>query len=359
MKDNDDKDILRIDDAAERAASLLDGLMNGDLSEGRLDELRAWLKSGVNEDVKYDALEGIISGLEENTAPGKEDYERLYKTMVAFGLLPGGKRQAPAVKLRRPWYVKALPRIAAVIIPAAVIFGVGYFIARAPRAEPVQQIAQTTVSVSADQKREITLPDGSTVKLEAGSEISYNDNFADRRHVELSGEAVFDVMKITDETGVSLPFDVSTGHLTVNVQGTVFRVSGRIGAEHTTVSLYEGSVSVEVDSMLSLLGRGERLSLNNYTHEYEIGLIPASEMLANGERPLLRFKEASLANLITAMQTNYGVAFEVAAGIDAAKGLYTFNFEGVGLERALNLLNRSNSDLQFVLKGDKVTVITK
>ena len=359
MKDNDDKDILRIDDAAERAALLLDGLMNGDLSEKRLDELRAWLKSGINEDVKYNALEGIISGLEENTAPGKDDYERLYKTMVDLGLLSGGKRQAPAVIFRRPWYVKALPRIAAVIIPAAVIFSVGYFIASLSKTEYVQQIAQATISISADQKREITLPDGSTVKLEAGSEISYNDNFADTRHVDLTGEGVFNVAKITDETGAPLPFDVLTGHLTVNVLGTVFRISENADAEHTTVSLYEGSVSVEVDSTSSLLACGERLSLNNYTRAYEIGLISANEMLANGERPLLRFKEASLANLITAMQANYGVAFEVAAGIDTVKGLYTFNFEGVGLERALNLFNRSNSDLQFVLEVDKVTVITK
>lgn len=91
-----------------------------------------------------------------------------------------------------------------------------------------------------------TLPDGSTVDLNADSRLSYPRTFstisilqADRRRVELRGEAYFDI-----ESG-ERPFVVRTPTAEVEVVGTAFVVRSRAENEHAThVALEEGALRV-------------------------------------------------------------------------------------------------------------------
>ena len=91
-----------------------------------------------------------------------------------------------------------------------------------------------------------TLPDGSAVELNADTRLTYPRSFstialleADRRVVELRGEAYFEV-----EPG-GRPFVVRTATARVEVTGTAFSVQSREGEEgETQVALAEGRLRV-------------------------------------------------------------------------------------------------------------------
>lgn len=82
-----------------------------------------------------------------------------------------------------------------------------------------------------NQKRQIILPDGSTVVLNAGSELSYAPGFgSSSRDVKLKGEAYFNVIP-----GLTLPFRVFSGGSVVRVTGTSFSVYQVDGEVHVSV----------------------------------------------------------------------------------------------------------------------------
>jgi ferric-dicitrate binding protein FerR (iron transport regulator) len=108
-----------------------------------------------------------------------------------------------------------------------LVFGAGLFFVPKTVNAPYGEIAN------------VTLPDGSEVELNSGSEIHYNRLFSlSNRKVSLNGEAFFSVQK------GSLPFEVSANGSTVRVTGTKFNVRSwrEDPGKETEVSVVEGSV---------------------------------------------------------------------------------------------------------------------
>lgn len=96
--------------------------------------------------------------------------------------------------------------------------------------------------------KELRLPDGSWVTLNANSSIRYRNNWSKRgeREVWLGGEAYFHVekQKQADNDSQLVQFVVHTDELDVKVVGTEFNVYQRRGT--TEVALTEGKVRVNV-----------------------------------------------------------------------------------------------------------------
>lgn len=86
----------------------------------------------------------------------------------------------------------------------------------------------------------LELPDGSSVWVNANSEIRYPVRFAATREVELSGEAYFEVAKIQQGTA-SVPFFVRGERQTIQVLGTKFNVNF---GDDNLVALLEGKVAL-------------------------------------------------------------------------------------------------------------------
>ncbi len=85
--------------------------------------------------------------------------------------------------------------------------------------------------------RDVSLPDGSVVQLDAGSAISVDYEEAERRIVLLSGQAFFQVTR-----DVHRPFAVQAGDVAIVVTGTAFSVSKT--ATTIDVAVQTGSVEV-------------------------------------------------------------------------------------------------------------------
>ena len=94
-----------------------------------------------------------------------------------------------------------------------------------------------TVTVPFGARTNFELPDGSTVWLNAGSTLSYSNQFKENRPVELSGEAFFDVKKSKK------PFIVNTRYGNVEVKGTSFNVKA-YEQEYLQATLVSGAVLV-------------------------------------------------------------------------------------------------------------------
>ena len=161
------------------------------------------------------------------------DYERIVDSLKQFKsddlnvdealeLLKLRKRRAGNV-YRINW-VKSSMRLAA----AVVILMTSYFV--------FMYIQVTHVETQPAQSAELFLPDSTSVNLNAGSIISYRKFRWDHdRHVELDGEAYFQVRK-------GSRFDVITNMGTVTVLGTKFNVRNR--SNYFEVTCYEGLVRV-------------------------------------------------------------------------------------------------------------------
>lgn len=90
------------------------------------------------------------------------------------------------------------------------------------------------------QPRRFQLDDGTSVKLENGSELTYRKGFAaDKRELRLTGKAHFDVVKDSQR-----PFTVISGAIRTTALGTSFSVDAFIASPQMIVQLFEGKVLV-------------------------------------------------------------------------------------------------------------------
>lgn len=101
-----------------------------------------------------------------------------------------------------------------------------------------KSIAQAT---NFGEQSQLTLPDASTVKLNANTELVYNKKWetSKKREVSLKGQAFFDVESTKDKA----TFTVKTAHFDVEVLGTEFDVLSRKSG--SSVTLKEGKVKVK------------------------------------------------------------------------------------------------------------------
>lgn len=87
----------------------------------------------------------------------------------------------------------------------------------------------------------LTLPDGTRVKMNAGSTLNYPTTFKEHsREVQLKGEAYFEVAQQRER-----PFTVRTSDQVITVLGTHFNVAAYAGPSPTKTTLTEGKVHVK------------------------------------------------------------------------------------------------------------------
>ena len=116
-------------------------------------------------------------------------------------------------------------------------------------AEKRSELLYNTITVPAGGEYRVLLSDGSSVRLNSCSALTYPVAFAgDVREVKLTGEAYFDVAK-SDK-----PFIVNTANIDVRVLGTSFNLSDYTADHEASVTLVAGKVSVR--------GRDEQKEFN-------------------------------------------------------------------------------------------------
>lgn len=130
-----------------------------------------------------------------------------------------------------------LPRVAAVFLLGAVVaFAISYQLYNNKQKELVYH----EVSSPAGAKSKITLPDGSSIWLNAGSTLKYSNRYGRKnRQVDLTGEAFFEVV-----ANRSKVFVVKTADLDIKAYGTTFNVKSYPEEDRVEATLVEGSIGV-------------------------------------------------------------------------------------------------------------------
>lgn len=158
-------------------------------------------------------------------------------------------------------------------------------------------------------KTKLTLPDGSTVWLNAGSKMVYSQGFgvSDRR-LAFQGEGYFEVEK-NDE----MPFLVQTHDVNVTVVGTKFNFRNYPEDEEAVVELLEGKVALEnqlKEESVRYLPPNEKMVLHKATGEMDITSAKVKEATLWTENILL-FDEDLLPDIVRKLERSYHVRIEI------------------------------------------------
>lgn len=158
-------------------------------------------------------------------------------------------------------------------------------------------------------KTKLTLPDGSTVWLNAGSKMIYSQGFgvSDRR-LAFQGEGYFEVEK-NDE----MPFLVQTHDVNVTVVGTKFNFRNYPEDEEAVVELLEGKVALEnqlKEEAVRYLSPNEKMVLHKATGEMDITSTKVKEATLWTENILL-FDEDLLPDIVRELERSYHVQIEI------------------------------------------------
>ncbi len=198
--------------------------------------------------------ERILAWVEECPENRKEfsNAHILYAGLALYAPLPAGGRRSNRILRRTVRY--------AVQIAAAVALVVGtVHVSRTLCLKSLSR-QEIAVSVPAGQRMQITLPDGSQIQLNSGTELRYPVVFArDSRRVKLSGEALFEVTPDARK-----PFVVETFTSDIEVLGTRFDVLADEARSEFSTTLITGKVKVahRTDPAQTLVIRpGEKVSL--------------------------------------------------------------------------------------------------
>lgn len=173
------------------------------------------------------------------------------------------------------------------------------------------KLAEFTVEAPAGSRTNLKLPDGTSVWLNAGSELSYSQGFGlTDRNVHLSGEAYFEV-----EHDESMPLVVNVKGASITDIGTKFNISAHADEDFISVSLIEGAAEVrnlfrEMPEV-ALLKPGQQADVNRMDGHMSVrwqNAIAASEWV-NGA---LIFDNASLASISKELARRYNVSVSIA-----------------------------------------------
>ena len=196
----------------------------GALTEAEERELTAWRDASPEHDGLYAAYQKLWYATAPAQRPFSADLDAEW-SRLRERLNLDAPPKARILTLRRSWMVAAAAMV--FIIGAVVVF----------LAQPTMPPAITVATANAETQA-VTLADGSVVRLNSGSTLTYPPVFpGDERRVVLQGEALFEV------TPGETPFVVASDKAEVRVLGTVFNVWAR--GEETRVAVREGRVALE------------------------------------------------------------------------------------------------------------------
>lgn len=200
----------------------------------------------------------------------------------------------------------------------------------------------------------VVLPDGSQLKLNAGTEIRYQYNKITRkRELFFSGEAFFDVAHS------KTPFILKTrGGMNLEVLGTKFNVSAYPENRNVKTTLVEGSILLSNEAGDKLLLKPDQVAqFNNKTKNLKYIDIGKERMLGWIENKIV-LDHTSLLELKYKLERLYGVEIELTPATIGKEISYTGVFAEETITDVLGALEKVSS-INYSIKGKKVTITKK
>lgn len=211
------------------------------------------------------------------------------------------------------------------------------------------------VSTSYGERKEVRLPDGSTVMLNSLSKLSYPEAMSgNTREVHLQGEGYFDVAKDANRT-----FIVKAENLNIKVLGTKFNIEAYENEESVTTTLFEGSVSVTLDNgHTDKLEPGDQAVFRKNENKVSIGKSASVDKEVEWQKGVYTFDNAPLSEILKTLNREYNKDFKLN-NQDLEKLRVTLRFETQEtVESILEVLGES-ADFNFQVDGNTYIITSK
>lgn len=223
-------------------------------------------------------------------------------------------------------------------IAASITLIAVYFIFLKPSSNEV-----FVLSTPLAQTKEVSLPDGSIVQLNASSKLEYNQKW--ERQVNLEGEAFFEVKK-------GSRFEVNTANGKITVLGTSFNVYAR--GSQLEVACKTGLVNVAITdkSFSENISPGEVIILKEDTVKKETRIVELMGKWHTGE---FYFDNQPFNDVLNELHRQFGMEFLTADTVDQK---FTGFFNTNSVEQALDMVCLP-LDLSYEKVGEQNYIIRK
>ncbi len=231
-----------------------------------------------------------------------------------------------------------MPRVAAALI--VILLGFVAYLYLQENPSPQQFVAT-------EDNKELTLPDGSTVFLQAGSSVKYFDDFTEYRNLEFSGLGYFDVVASKD-----FPFKIYTSDLEVEVIGTEFYVNTH--QDEYGVGVSSGIVTVKDKQSSQKFELKEDQMIAYDAIEKKFGsLADLNPNQLYWKSGALEFSATPLSEVLLILEESFGVDIEYTAS-EGNPCFFSGRFKDASLNEILDQLALS---LNLEINRDEIITI--
>lgn len=334
---------MRMNERLHRPAEETIGkALNGLASQEEAAQVAAWLATPEGQLCLSQRMENDLAQLPDGCAALAVDHdipsEPMYNRIT---------RRIRAKQVRRISF-----RAAAVLLPLLLIGGIA------------ARLNSRVSLFAADRYEEVYIPkgervqfmfqDGSKAYINADSRIRYPRRFGlGNRKIFLEGEAYFVVAPNPQR-----PFIVEMEKTSIRVLGTSFNVAAYPEEACIYVSLDEGRISMaSAAKKNSYLHPGQKLIYNKHTDSCTIISAADTKSASLWKNDVITFKNASLQEVVKALNRWYNVPFAVEDPRANAYS-YTFTSENTLLEKVLLDLEKI-APVRFTAQNDTLRVSIK
>ncbi len=276
-----------------------------------------------------------------------EEFEQELEKFISIVEADKTTRIAPQGRVGFNYYAVAAS-VTAILLVALVWLFSRQFI-QAP--QPVEVVSIVERSTERGQRSNLVLKDGTKIKLNAQSLLSYPKRFEKNlREVHVTGEAFFEVMK--DE---KRPFIVHMGDVSLKVLGTSFNVRAYPDENKLKVSLATGKVEIMRNGKVeTTLTPNLEAVYDRQSRDIEVLAFDPRLTLAWKEN-IIRFRRANFTEIVDVLQKWYDVDISYDEAMEVKD--FTGEFENMSLEEILKGMQHT-LNFDYLIVGKKVQLFT-
>ncbi len=290
-------------DNTEHIDELIERYISHQLDDHEVEELTRWIdcadshKDYARQQIYLHLLTEIESnpqGFDEQAAL-QRFYTRLFHD--------GGKTVQSSISRkqnRRRWWYAVAAVVIIILIPWASY--------KLTTMHVMNEFAPIVMEAPNGSQLNVTLPDGTTIKLNSGSRISYSQGFGiSDRDITLTGQGFFHV-----NHNSQMPMRVITGELILQDLGTEFDIRNYADEHQACVNLINGYVALKnrLRRQPSIrMAKGDRVILDKssgYMKLYRHIIDTASAGIDD-----MYFENTPLSDVVLVLSRNYGVNIKI------------------------------------------------
>ena len=283
----------------EHIDDLIIGFLSDSLSDTEKEELTRWLSLSEANRRHFVQLEQLWQSAVSRDQLDRFDASEAYSAFI--------DRVNAARRQSRMRVVRYIIGAAASLL---LVVGIAYGSFLRGRQDIASSLGETEITTPDGSSMTLTLPDGTRVRLNAGSRMAYSQTFGIKdRTVLINGQAYFDVAKDKEK-----PFFVKSENMTVEVTGTRFEFRDYSDDKCAEVVLDKGHVNVS-----SSLRKGEAKSLTPGHHaivDKTTGRICVNTSPKHSRQSskgnMLSFEGETLATIARDIERQFGVSVEIS-----------------------------------------------